>query len=159
VRFLLAFFLFGFFFSEFGFGGSVDFLGFVIFFEFGAADECIGLDVIGGFLVFCLDELGRKSYDLVFAQFDIIARGLGIRTGCCGQLEWRSFVPWWIRAVSRKGRISRNAYVFVRGNGSSFRFRAGVGKNPAGKSTGKTARNITTNGAASRSRCGNGSAA
>lgn len=76
--FFLAFFLFGFFVvREFGFAGGVNFLDFVIFFKFGAADEGIGLDVIGGFLVFCLDELGRKGHDLVFAQFDITARGLG----------------------------------------------------------------------------------
>jgi hypothetical protein len=76
VCFFLAFFLFGFFvFGQFGFAGGVSFLDFVIFFKFGAADESIGLDVIGGFLVFGLDELGRKSHDLVFAQFDFAARG------------------------------------------------------------------------------------
>jgi len=41
----------------------------------GAAYEGIGLDVIGGFLVFCLHELGRKGHNLVFAQFDFAARG------------------------------------------------------------------------------------
>jgi hypothetical protein len=79
VCFFLAFFLFGFFvFGQFGFASSVDFLDFVIFFEFDAADEGIGLDVIGGFLVFGLDELGRKGHDLVFAQFDFAARGHGV---------------------------------------------------------------------------------
>jgi hypothetical protein len=78
VRFFLAFFFLGFFvFRKFGFPSGVKFLGFVVFFEFGAADEGIGLDVIGGFLVFCLDELGRKGHHLVFAQFDFAARGPG----------------------------------------------------------------------------------
>lgn len=76
--FLLPLFFLGFFvLRKFGFASGVNFRGFIVFFEFGAADESIGLDVIGGFLVFRLDELGRKGHDLVFAQFDIAARGLG----------------------------------------------------------------------------------
>jgi hypothetical protein len=76
VRFFLAFFFLGFFvLRKFGFASGVNFLGFVIFFKFGAAYEGIGLDVIGGFLVFCLHELGRKGHNLVFAQFDFAARG------------------------------------------------------------------------------------
>ena len=80
VCFFLTFFLFGFFvFGQFGFASGVNFLDFVIFFfEFGAANEGIGLDVIGGFLVLCLDELGRKGHDLVFAQLDFAARGHGV---------------------------------------------------------------------------------
>jgi len=79
VRFFLAFFFLRFFvLQKFGFTSGVNFLDFVIFFEFGAADEGIGLDVIGGFLVFCLDELGRKGHDLVFAQFDFAAHGHGV---------------------------------------------------------------------------------
>jgi hypothetical protein len=76
VRFFLAFVFLGFFvLGKFGFASGVNSLDFVIFFEFGATDQGIGLDVIGGFLVFCLDELGRKGNDLVFAQFDFTARG------------------------------------------------------------------------------------
>jgi hypothetical protein len=79
VRVFLALFFLGFFvLRKFGFASGVNFLDFVIFFKFGAADESIGLDVIGGFLVFCLDELGREGYDLVFAQVDFAPRGLGV---------------------------------------------------------------------------------
>jgi len=79
VRFFLAFvFLCFFILGKFGFASGVNFLDFVIFFEFGATDKGIGLDVIGGFLVFCLDELGGKGNDLVFAQFDFAARGHGV---------------------------------------------------------------------------------
>ena len=79
VCFFLAFVFLGFFvLGKFGFASGVNFLDFVIFFEFGATDKGIGLDVIGGFLVFGLDELGRKGHDLVFAQFDFAARGHGV---------------------------------------------------------------------------------
>ncbi len=78
VCFFLAFVFLSFFvLGKFGFASGVNFLDFVIFFEFGATDKRIGLDVIGGFLVFCLDELGRKGNDLVFAQFDFVARTHG----------------------------------------------------------------------------------
>jgi hypothetical protein len=59
-----------------------------------------------------------------------------------------------IRAVSRKGRIRRNADIFVGGDGGSFGFRASVGKEPTGKSAGEAAWNVST----SRSRRRNGSA-
>jgi hypothetical protein len=78
VRFFLALFFLGFFvLRQFSFASGVNFLGFVIFFKFGAAYEGIGLDVIGGFLMFCLHELGRKGHNLVFAQFAFAARGHG----------------------------------------------------------------------------------
>jgi hypothetical protein len=64
-------------------------------------------------------------------------------------------MPRRIRAMSRKGRIRRNADIFVGGDGGRFRFGAGVGKEPAGKSARKAAGNIS----AGRSCCGNGSAA
>lgn len=64
-------------------------------------------------------------------------------------------MPRRIGAVSRKGRIRRNANIFVGRDGSSFRFGAGVGQEPAGKSAGEATRNIS----ASRACCGNGSAA
>ena len=53
VRFFLALFFFGFFFREFSFTSGVNFLRLVLF-EIGAADECIGFSVIGGFFVFGL---------------------------------------------------------------------------------------------------------
>lgn len=121
VRLFLSFFFFSFFvIREFGLASSVKFLSLVIFFEFGAADDGAGLDEIGGFLVFCLDEFGRKGHDLVFAQFDIVARGRGFRISGYRQLERRSFVPRWIRTMSRKGRILRNADIFVGRDGGSF---------------------------------------
>ena len=43
-------------------------------------------------------------------------------------------MPRWIRAMSRKGRVFRNADIFIRGDGGGFRFGACVGKKPAGKS-------------------------
>lgn len=67
-------------------------------------------------------------------------------------------MPRRIRAVSRKGRVFRNADIFIRGDGGSFRFRAGVGKKPAGKSAGETAGNVATSRAASGSCSRNGSA-
>jgi hypothetical protein len=63
-------------------------------------------------------------------------------------------MPRGIRAVSREGRVFGNADIFVGRDGSRFGFRAGVGKEPAGKSAGKAAGNIS----ASRSCSGNGSA-
>ena len=79
VSFFLALLFFGIFIvCEFGFSGGVSFLGFVVFFEFGAPGQSIGLGVIGSLFVFCFDKLGRESYDLVFAQFDIVPRGLGV---------------------------------------------------------------------------------
>jgi|SRR5580704_7773273 hypothetical protein len=63
-------------------------------------------------------------------------------------------MPRRIRAVSGKGRIRRNADIFVGRDWGSFRFGAGVGQEPAGKSAGEAAWNIS----ASRSRRRNGSA-
>ncbi len=54
VRFLLAFFFFGFFvLREFGFASGVNLLRFIVF-EFSATNEGIGFGVIGSFLVLCL---------------------------------------------------------------------------------------------------------
>ena len=51
-------------------------------------------------------------------------------------------MPRRIRAMSRKGRVFRNADIFVGGDGGRFGLRACVGENPAGKASGETARNI-----------------
>jgi len=56
--------------------------------------------------------------------------------------------------MGREGSVFGNADIFVGGNGSSFRFRASVSEEPAGKSSGETAGNIS----ASRSCSRNGSA-
>jgi len=66
-------------------------------------------------------------------------------------------MPRRIRAVSRKGRVFRNADIFVGGDGGSFGVRASVGKEPAGKSAGETAGNIAANWAGSGSCRRNGS--
>jgi len=68
VRFFLSFFFFSFFvICEFGFASGVNFRGLVIFFEFGAAYDGTGLDVIGGFFVFCFGQLQREGRGLLFA--------------------------------------------------------------------------------------------
>ena len=61
-------------------------------------------------------------------------------------------MPRRIRAVSRKGRVFRDADIFVSGDGRSLGFGASVGKNPAGKSAGETARNISTSRSGRRNR-------
>ena len=60
-------------------------------------------------------------------------------------------MPRRIRAMSRKRRIFGNADIFICGDGGSFRFRARVGKKPAGKSARETAGNVATSRAANRS--------
>jgi len=65
VGFFLALLFFGIFVvREFGFSGSVNFLGFVV--EFGAADEGIGFGEIGSLFVFCFGQLQREGRRLLF---------------------------------------------------------------------------------------------
>lgn len=66
-------------------------------------------------------------------------------------------MPRRIRAMSRKGRVFRNADIFVGGDGGRFGLRACVGENPAGKASGETAGNIPASRAGSRSCRRNGS--
>ena len=63
-------------------------------------------------------------------------------------------MPRGIRAVGRKGSVFGNANIFVSRDGCRFGFGAGIGQEPAGKSTRETARNV----AARRSSCRCGSA-
>lgn len=148
---LLTFFLFGFFFREFGSRVGVNFLYFVLF-EFGATGEGVGVSVVGSFLMFCFDKLRREGRGLIFTEIVVALRILGLCAARHGQLEWRSFVPRRIRAVRRKGSIFRCADVFVGRHRSGFGLGSGVGENPAGKSTGEAAGNVS----ARRSSRGNG---
>ena len=66
-------------------------------------------------------------------------------------------MPRRIRAMSRKGRVFRNADIFVGGDGGRFGLRACVGENPAGKASGETAGNIAASWAGSGSCRRNGS--
>jgi hypothetical protein len=77
MRFFLAFFLFGFFFREFGFASGVNFFGLVLF-EFGATREGIDFGVVRSFFVFCFSQLEGEGGGLLFAQLDVGARGHGI---------------------------------------------------------------------------------
>jgi hypothetical protein len=77
VGFFLALLFFGIFVvREFGFSGGVNFLGFVVV-EFGAAEEGIDFGVIGSLFVFCFGQLQREGRGLLFAQFNVVARGDG----------------------------------------------------------------------------------
>jgi hypothetical protein len=67
VGFFLALLFFGIFLvCEFGFSGSVNFLGFVVV-EFGAADEGVDFGVLGSLFVFCFGQFQREGCGLLFA--------------------------------------------------------------------------------------------
>ena len=59
-------------------------------------------------------------------------------------------MPRGIRAVSRQGSVFGNADIFVSRDRGCFGFRASIGEEPAGKSTGETARNIAARGSGCR---------
>jgi hypothetical protein len=99
--------------------------------ENGAANESVRLRFGGSFFVLGFDKIGGQGGDLIFIQLAVIANGLGVAFQSLRGLD---------SSVFQEGSIRLRVNLRC---GHGFRFGAGIGEKPAGKSAGEAAGNST----------------